>query len=336
MARKTPQRRETIDMDPDGDGSSSTFISDDAGEDEEEEDADEEEEDGDDGLDEEEEGDEEDEEEEEEDDDDEEEDGDDDGLDDETLGDIAGTNVPHRVVGALREQNRQLIAALAARGGAPAEPATPAAPKFDVKAKTKERNEKLLEGDTDGAAALDEEIQNHYTSSAVEAATAAAQKVIADDRIAAAVSDVQRRYPVLDDTKKKSFDPEVLDLVLAQRNLYIGRGMGTAEALRKAAKVVCERAGVPAKRGDEDRPAGSMTRAQKMKQVRRAQSQPARISKIGDRGRTRVDSGEGLSEEAIRGMSETRFRNIDPREKARARGDFVGPKKSGARRRPRD
>lgn len=339
MARKPPKQRQVIDMDPDGDGFSNTSISDDEGEEEEEEEEapedDDEDDDGEEGDD----GDDDDDDDEGDDDEGEEEEGDDeddDVLDDDTLNSIAGSNVPHRVVGDLREQNRQLLAALAARVGAPAAAAEPAVPAFDVDAKTKERNEKLLEGDTDAAAKIDKEIQKFYRDDAVNAATAAAQNAIAASQVQAAITDIQRRYPVLDDSKKKSFDPDVLDLVISQRNLYIGRGMDTATALRKAAKVVCERAGVPTKRGDDDRPAGGMTRAQKMRQVERAQRQPARLSQAGGSGRSRVDTSEGLSEETLRGMSEARFKAIDPREKARARGDFVGPKKSGTRRRSRD
>jgi hypothetical protein len=225
------------------------------------------------------------------------------------------------------------MALLAQRGEAPAQPAAPAKPDFDLKAKTKERNAKLLEGDEDAAAALDEEIQNFHKSEAVAAATQAAQNVIQTDRINAAVQEVQRRYPVLDDSRKKSFDPEVLDLVIAQRNLYIGRGMDTATALRKAAKAVCENIGSrKGAREDGGRKPGQLSSSDKVKQMRRAQRQPGRLSQAGASGRVRGDAGGELTEQQIASMPEARFKSLDPKTKARERGDFVGPSKRPKRR----
>ena len=82
-----------------------------------------------------------------------------DDLDEETLRDIGGTGtVPLGRLNEVLEQNRQLTERLIALSGGnqPAAPETHAAPAFDLKAKIKERNAKLLEGDEDAAATLDE------------------------------------------------------------------------------------------------------------------------------------------------------------------------------------
>ena len=327
MARKPPQRRTTVSMDPDDENVGVHGAEIDSEEEEEEEEEEEPEEEEEEEEEEPEEEEEEEEEEPEEEEEEEEEEPDD--LDPDTLRQIGADTVPHSVVGELRRQVRDLTAAMA--GTQRQQQQAPAAPTFDIDAKTKERNEKLLEGDTDAASAIDKEIRTFVQQSTIEAATAAAQQVIANDRVASAIADIQRKYPVLDDNRKKSFNPDVLDLVLSQRNLYIGRGMSVEAAIRKAAKVVCESTLGAPRRREEERGNGALSLRQKQKQVDRAGRQPPRVAGSGSSGRVRGDGGD-LTEGQIAGMSDAKFRQLDPKVKARERGDIVGSGKRPKRR----
>ena len=269
-------------------------------------------------------------EEEEEGDEDEDEDEDDD-LDEDTLHEIGNSDtVPRARLNEVLEENRRLREASAA----PAAPAEPAAPAFDLKAKTKERNEKLLEGDIDAASALDDEIAKHHAATAAQSAAAAATQAIMAERVLDAVAEIQRKYPVLND-KKRSFDRDTLDEVVALRNVYIGRGERMDVALRKAAKRICERGADldddGERGGGKTKDRNVMTLKQKREAMRRARQQPPATGRHGSSGRP-VKGASSLSEEAVARMSDAKFKALDPRDKAEARGDFVGERGKKPRR----
>ena len=257
-----------------------------------------------------------------------------DDLDEETLRDIGGTGtVPLGRLNEVLEQNRQLTERLIALSGGnqPAAPETHAAPAFDIKAKTKERNAKLLEGDEDAAASLDAEIAEHYQQQAAVTATNAARAVIEQDRTNMAVAEVMRDYPQLNDAKKKTFDADALQEVITLRNGYIQNGMSVAEALRKAAKRLLGKAAREDDDGedDEDRARGKRKVAkdpnqrsvkQLRNQMRRAQRTPPSLRNAGGSGRP---VGGDLTAEQLANMPESKFRRIDAKAKAKARGDFV-------------
>ncbi len=261
-------------------------------------------------------------------DDDTEEEDDTDDLDEETLRDIGGTGtVPLGRLNEVLEQNRQLTERLIALSGGnqPAAPETHAAPAFDIKAKTKERNAKLLEGDEDAAASLDAEIAEHYQQQAAVTATNAARAVIEQDRTNMAVAEVMRDYPQLNDANKKTFDAGALKEVVTLRNGYIQDGMSVADALRKAAKRLLGKAKVEPEDEDEDRPSskGGQNR-RTVKQLRgamkKAQRIPPSLRNAGGSGRP---VGGDLTAEQLANMPESKFRRIDAKAKAKARGDFV-------------
>ena len=262
-------------------------------------------------------------------DEDEDEDGPD--ADEETLRDISGNGtVPLARLNEVLEQNRQLTERVIALsgGGQPAAPAAAAAPAFDLKAKTKERNAKLLEGDEDAAAALDEEIAEHYQRQAAVTATTAAREVIEQDRTNMAVAEVMRDYPQLNDANKKTFDAGALKEVVTLRNGYIQDGMSVADALRKAAKRLLGKSKVQADEedDDEDRARGKVKDPNKrsVKQLRQkmrnAQRTPPSMRNAGGSGRP---VGGDLTAEQLANMPESKFRRIDAKAKAKARGDFV-------------
>ena len=342
--RHTPQRHPRDDEDS---RHSTTSISSDESDDEDEDDESDEDEDEDDQDDEDEDrgddvggrrrtdddDDDQDDEDSEDEDDETDEDEDEDGpdADEETLRDISGNGtVPLARLNEVLEQNRQLTERVIALsgGGQPAAPAAAAAPAFDLKAKTKERNAKLLEGDEDAAAALDEEIAEHYQRQAAVTATTAAREVIEQDRTNMAVAEVMRDYPQLNDANKKTFDVGALKEVVTLRNGYIQDGMSVADALRKAAKRLLGKSKVQADEedDDEDRARGKVKDPNKrsVKQLRQkmrnAQRTPPSMRNAGGSGRP---VGGDLTAEQLANMPESKFRRIDAKAKAKARGDFV-------------
>ena len=358
--RHTPQRHPRDDEDS---RHSTTSISSDESDDEDEDDESDEDEDEDDQDDEDEDrgddvggrrrtdddDDDQDDEDSEDEDDETDEDEDEDGpdADEETLRDISGNGtVPLARLNEVLEQNRQLTERVIALsgGGQPAAPAAAAAPAFDLRAKTKERNAKLLEGDEDAAAALDEEIAEHYQRQAAVTATTAAREVIEQDRTNAAVAEVMRDYPQLDDGRKKTFDANALKEVITRRNGYIQDGMTVADALRKAAKRLLGKSKVQADEedDDEDRARGKRKVAkdpnqrsvkQLRNQMRRAQRTPPSLRNAGSGGKP---AGGELTAEQLARMPESKFKRLDPKAKSEARGDFVDTGEGRGRRRRDD
>ena len=282
-----------------------------------------------------------------EDDESEEEEDDTDDLDEETLRDIGGTGtVPLGRLNEVLEQNRQLTERLIALSGGnqPAAPETHAAPAFDLKAKIKERNAKLLEGDEDAAATLDEEIIQYHQKQGAAAGAQAARELIEQDRTNAAVAEVMRDYPQLNDAKKKTFDADALQEVITLRNGYIQNGMSVAEALRKAAKRLLGKAAREDDDGedDEDRARGKRKVAkdpnqrsvkQLRNQMRRAQRTPPSLRNAGSGGKP---AGGELTAEQLARMPESKFKRLDPKAKSEARGDFVDTGEGRGRRRRDD
>jgi hypothetical protein len=269
---------------------------------------------------------------------DEDEEDDDDPIDPETLRQIGGTGtVPLSRLNEVLEENRLLrIAAGQAGNGGTGGTATPAdqqqPPAFDLKAKVKERNAKLLEGDEEAAADLDLEILEYQKQKAREEAAADLQRQSQQEKLNAAVADVQRLYPELNDRKRK-YSQERLDEVIALRNTYAQRGMALDEALRKAAARLCK----PGRQQGDDDAGGRKSGERGERSVRelrramnRAQRTPPSIGRQGTGGRPQAGAAE-LSERDLVRMSDKKFKALDARTLAEARGDFVG--KSSRRKR---
>ena len=268
------------------------------------------------------------------DDDDDDEGGDeeDDDADDDALREIAGDSrmVPRARLNEVLERLRVLEAQ---QGGAPRNDAaadTAAAEvQFDLTAKIRERNELLLEGDTDAAGAIDGEIAAFYQQQAARAASEAATQVIQQEKVQDTIAALQKRYPVLNDRKKDLFDRDTLDEVVALRNVYIARGEPMHTALRKAADRICGRGeGKPGRSAERRQPEPNQRSVRQMREAVRTQRRtPAPLNQHGASGRPASSGGlEGMDEERLARMSPDKFRQIDEREKARARGDFVEPR----------
>lgn len=297
-------------------------------------DPDEEDEDEEDDPDEEEEEDDEDEESE---DDEEEEEEDDPDLDPEALAAIAAENGGMVPVGRLSEVIRQRDQAVQLVLEQQRQSQTVAAkkddtPAFDMKAKLKERNAAILEGDEDKAQAIDLEIQEETSRNAIaratEASTQAALQVIEQNATQQVIRQLQKQHPELDDSKgNKKFDQDSLDAVIAMRDALMKRGMPMADALVRAARKICgEPVEAAAKVKNKDKggkggqPGKSMR--QKMEALKRAKKQPPRTHAAGTGNRSSAERHEEEGDV----LSERNMRRMSDHDKRVARGDFVGKK----------
>lgn len=308
-------------------------------EEEREEDDEEEEEEEDDEEEEEEEEDEEDEEEEEEEEDEEEEE-EDEGDDPAFLEELAGGGskmVPiSRLNEALALNSKLVDAVLAARTGGIKDPAKPEEPVFDLAGKKKEYRAALLDGDEAKAEALDREIDEYLAKKAKreteEAVTNTVTEAMERIKVENTVAAMQRRFPIFND-QSASYDPTALQDMIDLRDVYYRRGMPLADAVRKACERIAGatvggdaggKAGKAAKKGKSDRQpskAGQDNRSirDKRRAVEAQRRQPSALARAGsgDRAVSRINYGED-------GPSESQIRRMSPKDKAIARGDYVG------------
>lgn len=207
----------------------------------------------------------------------------------------------------------------------------PPEPKFDTAAKIKERNEALLEGDTEKANLIDSEILEHNRKEAGDNARQAIREALEEQerqkqqrRMEKVATKLAAEYPQIREGAKE-FDGEAVADIVELRNSYIRRGMPMDEALAKATKRILggpvtpkgpktpsgKTASVP---GQDNRSVRDKRRALKL-----ARSQPANIGKNGS-GNGATNGSDPWGDE---GPSEKQLRKMTPKERARARGDFV-------------
>lgn len=238
--------------------------------------------------------------------------------------------VPRARLNEVLARESKLIDALVTKDGGTKKEDEP--PPFDLKAKIKARNAKLLEGEEDAAADIDMEIEDYRMKEAEARADARAEAKInarlAQQETDRAIAEVMKQYPQLNDAKSnKAFDPEVLDEVITLRNGYIAGGMSVAEALRKSAKRLCKPsdAARDATR-DPKRDAagdGKAKNGRDPKAVQRTadavRRTPPRPSSAGVGARGRGDAND-LNPET---MSEGRFADLSEDEMKKMRGDVL-------------
>lgn len=256
-------------------------------------------------------------------------------MDPEVLRDIAGNGkkapVPYTRFAEVIAQRDQAIAALMQVPGAiAATAAQPAAapvkdppPAYDFRAKMRERNKLILEGDEEGAAALDAEIHDKTFELAEARATATAQAhasaVIQQDRAEAAVAAVFHDYPFLSDADPATFNAEALADVMMYRERYIKEGLSIPEAIRKAADKVApmytEKA--PDKKDATGKPPAKEPGA--VRNARVAAAQPPKTHAVGTSSRR----GQVAYTEGVGQMSDDEYQKMPEAERKRLRGDFV-------------
>ncbi len=239
--------------------------------------------------------------------------------------------VPYARLAEVTAQNQQLMQVLeaVASGRIPAsqatagqEPSEEETPAFDLKAKVRERNSALLEGDEDKAAEIDMEIEEHRNNTIRAAARKealsdfqAAQQKTATERV---VAEAFEKYTFLDDGSE-DFNPEALDEVMMYRNHYMSKGDDLPEALAKAVGKVCPQYAGGDNSG-EGAPKTNVRDAKKvLRNARAARAQPPQTAKAGTANRETIDVGKLDFEN----MDEDKFDALPEDVKAKARGDAV-------------
>lgn len=269
-----------------------------------------------------------DEEEEEEEDPDEDEEGEEeDPLDEETLRRVAGSDmIPKARFNQVLRERDELIRA-GARGATAVQDDPP--PAFDRKAKVKARNAALLDGKEDDAAQLDEEIAEYDRSEARASAAAAIRSELETRDLMKVARVLEKQHPVLRQGTTE-YDEETVGDVLALRNRYYQASGGTlslADSLTKAVnRLLGEKPGkaagadtrkvkktVASKEGADNRSIRDKRKALKV-----ARGTPAALGKVGGGNRSAAKDDWGDE-----GPSEKQMKRMTPKERARARGDFV-------------
>ena len=266
--------------------------------------------------------------------------GDGEGADPEFLAELAGEGgrtpktVPYARLAEVTAQNQKLMEVLEAVASGRISASQVAQPQqtqeqepaFDLKAKVKERNSALLEGDEDRAAEIDMEIEEYRN---VTIRQQAKQEALADFEGAQQqrelnniVSQAFGKYTFLND-QSDDYNEEALDEVMMYRNHYMSKGDSITSALSKAIDKVC-----PGYAGeDAGKPAGSESSASKMsggrnpqkvlRNARAAAAQPPQTGKSGVANRETIDAGK-LD---LENMSDDDYDNLPEDVKARLRGD---------------
>lgn len=205
-----------------------------------------------------------------------------------------------------------------ARGAAPARQDDGPEVEPDLKAMRKQRNEALMEGDTDKAEAIEEQIDAIREERATAKAIQRMQQSQQLDTFKTTVSAVIKDYPFLDsDSAAKNED--AIEMVVALRDRHIANGKSPAEALRLAAEKVGPRFEAQDDAQDED-PAKTKADELKAARIRRnadaANRQPSTLnSGVGARATAGKVNVEDLDDDAFAALPE--------KERARLRGDIA-------------
>lgn len=267
----------------------------------------------------------------------------DDDLDPDVLRELAGEEekprmVPHARFNEVneslkseRETRLRLEEELArARGAAPAakeeqqaeEPAG-----FDFEDADSRLDEAMYEGDSAKAKQIRAEIRaaeraelerlaDEKAETRYQARMEEQRQEQAMDEFEKAAAQAAAKYSFLDGNSP-DLDEEAVGEVIALRDAYVGRGMGLAEALTKAADRVAKLHGHTEVEEEIDPPVKEkrrLTADQITRNLEREKQIPARDKGVGERA-NRID---------YENLSEDEFDNLSESEKRKARGDFVG------------
>lgn len=250
-------------------------------------------------------------------------------IDSELLQELAGKPgmVPKARLDEVLAQNRQLLEALSAVAGtgktaaAPA-PAAEEPPAFDLKAKIKEKNAALLEGDEDKALEIDMEIEDYRLAEATRRAeTSAISKIEARSvktRTEAVVADAFDKYTFLNDGSE-DFKPEALEEVMMYRDHFFKKGHPLDVALQKAVDKVCPQYASTDEGEAEGKKPDPTKRDPKVviRNAKAAKGQPPELGKAGTANRETIDT----SKLDLEGMDDEAFDALPAAVKAQLRGD---------------
>lgn len=243
-------------------------------------------------------------------------------IDPEILAEIAEegtTTVPIARLNKVIEENKRLKGKSGQEQEEEQEPVEQV-PVFDLKAKLREKNAKLLEGDEEAALALDLEIEAHREQVATARAVGAIAQAQAARTNTKVIADVQAKFPQLADGDE--FDQDALDEVKALRDVYMRKGDSFKVALQKAAEKVCGTATVkPDKKETEKKePVDESKKNRLLARAKLAGRQPpAPTGKVGSGNRTSSTiSTAGLD---LANMSDADYDALPEAQKRQMRGD---------------
>lgn len=242
-------------------------------------------------------------------------------LDPDALEEIAGSGqVPYARFAEVSNRERQLLQALTALTGANkgGTEAKTDKPEFDLKAARSKYRAAIIEGDDAEAEKLEAQIDDHMADMAASKAQERMQAILDGEKARqfeadkeAGIAAVMRKYPQLDKAGRQT--QEMLDLIVATRDVLLKRGMPIGKAIREAADRVMGGTGSGGQKRERKDP-NSRSAAQIRESANKAQKIPPRTSGAGG-SRQRHRDRDDVSEKELRQMSTRQLKE--------ARGDFV-------------
>jgi hypothetical protein len=191
-------------------------------------------------------------------------------------------------------------------------PQKQAEPEADLKALRKARNDALLEGDSEKAAEIEDQIDTVKDRQLTATITARAERSMQERELQQTAAAVARDYPFLD-TNNAEANRDAIDETLALRNVYINKGYSWSEALRKAADRIAKDYGGKVEGDDLSRRRDALALS---RGATAARAQPTQMA--GGKGmRAANDSSAG----DVSKMTDAEFRKLPESEKRRLRGD---------------
>ena len=206
-------------------------------------------------------------------------------------------------------------------------PTEDATPKYDFVTKEKEYQDLVLEGETDLAAALREEIRTAERTELLSEVQSKMGQTVQQDResreLQQKASEIMEVFPVFDE-KSKTYDEKLTNEVMELRDAFIYQGYGAADSLAKATEVTLLSKKPELLQGDGAEisdPAPKLTQAVQekkaqanvSKKVQASQSQPPEMKGESTKNKKVVD---------INVLSDDEFGALPEETLRRMRGDF--------------
>tara|TARA_R100000734_G_C3300021_1_gene90793 strand:- start:1 stop:1038 length:1038 start_codon:yes stop_codon:yes gene_type:complete len=206
-------------------------------------------------------------------------------------------------------------------------PAEDATPKYDFVTKEKEYQDLVLEGETDRAADLREEIRTAERAEVLSEVQSKMGQTVQQDResreLQQKASEIMEVFPIFNE-KSKSFDEKLTNEVMELRDAFIYQGYGAADSLAKATEVTLLSKKPELLQGDgsvANDPAPKLSQAVQdkkakanvSKKVQASQSQPPEMKGESTKNKKIVD---------INVLSDDEFGALPEETLRRMRGDF--------------
>ena len=206
-------------------------------------------------------------------------------------------------------------------------PAEDSAPAYDFVSKEKEYQDLVLEGETDKAAQLREEIRTAERAELLSEVQSKMGQTVQQDResreLQQKASEIMEVFPIFDE-KSKSFDEKLTNEVMELRDAFIYQGYGAADSLAKATEVTLLSKKPELLQGDGTTaadPAPKLSQAVQekkakanvSKKVQASQSQPPEMKGESTKNKKVVD---------INTLSDDEFGALPEETLRRMRGDF--------------